>query len=624
MRAPQGVSNGRVPKREISFRSLKYLLSVLISCSILTCEAADHIAFGKGWLTYRPGLSAVTKNPANYRLEDADTFEFRLDHGGCPRGKGPGSYNNCVHDRQRIEAGFDFAKLKTFNGFRSVKKFFRGNLLIPNANDFPDLFRVGTLINQVKYGDKTQPIWNLWFKTKRGEIAIELANGTSCIVDEKYFPRDQWLELEIHVDYSVNDEFVRSNSSFFTYIVNGKTVCSSYFPVITKQTLQDSSKDHLYFKWGIYDAWVSDWLVIQEKNKKYLEQNAIRLSSYKGDAHTGGGKASSWRSKTGNPFDYNWPTKIPTRKIYYTDWKVANTRANLGQARFEWVEDNLDQFPADASPLCAKAMRSWRNRRAGEWRSRAEAQGLNMYICEALLLVSGLGLDKAISSELEKYERMIAKTEAERKKQKASAFKEKLAAQADQIKEQSERREEMRRTVYAMLSDHLDIKAYGRASDSHVLGSQLISFKETRPPKNYELKGREVAKASISGDLIVSDSNFKLGPPNDVFAKNTLVSILREGDSLLLAIKLGDGGNQILANAVKDSHPSCFPEIRFKPKDWLVVPISTPKASHIKKIMCQRNFVSGYGPETKALFDILLNASASVNSYISQFERLNR
>ena len=249
-------------------RSPKYLLPILISFSILTAEAADKKAYGKGWLTYRPGFSAVTKNPATYQLEDFDTFEFRLDHGGCPQGGGgPGSYNDCVHDRQRIEAGFDFAKLKTFNGFRSVKKFLRGNLLIPSVNDFQDLKSVGTLINQVKYGDKTQPIWNLWFKTKRGEIAIELANGTLCIVDEKYFPRDQWLELEIHADYAVNAKFVRSNTSFFNYIVNGKTVCSSYFPVITKQTLQDSSKDHLYFKWGIYDAWVSDWLVLQEKTK---------------------------------------------------------------------------------------------------------------------------------------------------------------------------------------------------------------------------------------------------------------------------------------------------------------------------------------------------------------------
>lgn len=589
----------------------------------MTCEAADQIGFGKGWLTYRPGLSAVTKNPTSYRLEDFDTFEFRLDHGGCPRGSGrPDSYNNCVHDRQRIEAGFNFAKLKTFNGgFKSVKQFFRGNLLIPNTTDFPDLLGVGTLINQVKYGDKTQPIWNLWFKTKRGEIAIELANGTSCIVDEKYFPRDQWLEIEIHVDYSVNAELIRSNSSFFNYIVNGKTVCSSYFPVITKKMLQDSPKDHLYLKWGIYDAWVSDWLVSQEKNKMYLEQNAIKLSGYKGDAHTGGGKASSWRSKVGNPFDYDWPTKIPTRRIYYTDWEVADTRENLGPARFEWVEDNLDQLPANASALCANAMSAWRNRRAGEWRSRAEAENLNRYICEALLLTSGLGLDEAISNELQKYQQATAKIEAEQKKQKASAFKEKLAVQARRIKQQKEKHQEKKRSVYAMLSDHVDLKVHGQTSDPGFLESQLITFKETQPPKHFEVMGSEVTKASISGDLIVSDSKFKLGPPADVFAKNTMVSILREGDSLLLAIKLGDVGNPILANAVKDSHSSCFPEIRSKPKDWLVVPISTSDASHVKKLMCQRNFVSSYGPETKTLFDILLNASASVNTYMSQIER---
>ena len=150
----------------------------------------------------------------------------------------------------------------------------------------------------MKYGDKTQPIWNLWFKTKRGEISIELANGTSCIVDEKYFPRDQWLELEIHVDYSVNAKFVRSNTSF-NYIVNGKTVCSSYFPVITKRHCKIRLRI-TFISSGVSmtHGYLTGWFF---KNKMYLEQNAIKLSGYKGDAHTGGGKASSWRSKSAIP-----------------------------------------------------------------------------------------------------------------------------------------------------------------------------------------------------------------------------------------------------------------------------------------------------------------------------------
>ena len=70
---------------------------------------------------------------------------------------------------------------------------------------------------------------------------------------------------------------------------------------------------------------------------------------------------------------------------------------------------------------------------------------------------------------------------------------------------------------------------------------------------------------------------------NDVFAKNTLVSVLRESDSLLLAIKLGDCGNHSPANAVKDSRPNCFPEIRYTPKDWLVVPNLAPRSEPHKK-----------------------------------------
>ena len=212
-------------------------------------------------------------------------------------------------------------------------------------------------------------------------------------VDEKYFPRDQWLELEIHADYSVNAKFVRSNTSFFNYIVNGKTVCSSYFPVITKQSLQDTSKDHLYFKWGIYDGWVSDWLVLQEKNKMYLEQNAITLSGYKGDAHTGGARHLLGGAKSAIPSTMTGQLNPHQKNLLY-GLKAADTREDLGKARFEWVEDNLDQLPADASALCANAMSAWRNRRTGEWRSRAEAKDLNKYICEALLLTSGLELMK--------------------------------------------------------------------------------------------------------------------------------------------------------------------------------------------------------------------------------------
>ena len=65
------------------------------------------------------------------------------------------------------------------------------------------------------------------------------------------------------------------------------------------------------------------------------------------------------------------------------------------------------------------------------------------------------------------------------KKQKASVAKENSRL-AEQIKEQAEKYEETTRSVYAMLSDHVDIKAYGRASDSYVLKSHLNFFKEIR------------------------------------------------------------------------------------------------------------------------------------------------
>jgi hypothetical protein len=348
----------------------------------------DHIEFGQGWLIYREGLSEVVKNPPQYRLDGYDTYEFRLDHGGCPRGAGGQySFNNCLNDRQRILAGVNFARLTKLNGkYNSVKKFYRTNVLIPDQSIFPDLPLVTTVINQVKFAIKSNPIWQMQLKSSRGEIVVELDTGARCVIDEKYFPRNQWIELEVHVDYTVQEKFSEAKHPYFNYIVNGKTLCSSYFPVMTAKSASESLEGNaLYVNWGIYDGWVSDWLARQEKNKAWLKINNIELPGFMMDPSLGGGRTSSRVSKVSNPFDYDWPTKLPTRKLYYTDWKIADTREGLGKARFEWIEDYLDTLPSSSGELCSKAMPEWRELRPrGKWKSKAENQGLNEYICRAI------------------------------------------------------------------------------------------------------------------------------------------------------------------------------------------------------------------------------------------------
>ncbi len=42
---------------------LRTSLLVVLSCAVMSVQAADQIKFGKGWLTYRPGLSAIVKIP---------------------------------------------------------------------------------------------------------------------------------------------------------------------------------------------------------------------------------------------------------------------------------------------------------------------------------------------------------------------------------------------------------------------------------------------------------------------------------------------------------------------------------------------------------------------------------
>ena len=70
-------------------------------------------------------------------------------------------------------------------------------------------------------------------------------------------------------------------------------------------------------------------------------------------------------SKLGTPFEFDWPIKLPKQTIYFTDWKIADSREKLGTPRFELVEAKLeaDKLPSNAKAICTNASIGWMRER---------------------------------------------------------------------------------------------------------------------------------------------------------------------------------------------------------------------------------------------------------------------
>ena len=335
-------------------------------------------------------LAEIEKNPQGLEFDGGDVYKFSIKHGGC---SGDARWNDCVNDRQRVEFTDGYRYSPSFQSFGSKKKrierFYRTNLFIPSEEEFPLLRPMSQMIHQVKLKQKNNPVWMVHYV---GGLRVRTDGGGFCAIAEEHVPRNQWLEIEIHADYTI-DGSLRPDTPFFQYMINGKVVCQIFSPLITKRAIRDAGKKQIQLKFGIYNTFPSKWLLGQPENAKWVREKKVVFERYQQDDL--GESNGAVNSALGRPFDYDWPVKLPKQTLYYSDWKIARTLDDLGPSKYAVsvtsdVEENNKapqstfDFSLSTSELCGRALVEW-NTTPGEWAKAAESRGLSAESCKLFL-----------------------------------------------------------------------------------------------------------------------------------------------------------------------------------------------------------------------------------------------
>jgi hypothetical protein len=358
-------------------------LLVVLSCAVMSVQAASlNVTLDP---TAHKTLSKMEKNPSEFTFAGVEVYKLTLLHGGCGNSKTVKNFwDDCVNDRQRIELASSKEALKTFNkGYK--KLYYRFNLLIPSEKEFPDLAPMKQMIHQVKLPGKHDPVWSVYFLN--GMLRVTTDNQGQCLIDAEFVPRQKWLEIEIFANYDIahgNEE-----PSLY-YAVNGAIHCKFFSPLITKNALRDATSPKMWVKYGIYNTFPSKWLLSQSENREWIKKNNITFASYQQDYK---GQSGELSSELGTPFDYDWPVKLPTQTIYFTEWEVADSRNKLTKSRFEQRDVSKTQgpqapstmdFSASTSEICGRAIAEWKST-PGEWAKAAESRGLSAESCKLFL-----------------------------------------------------------------------------------------------------------------------------------------------------------------------------------------------------------------------------------------------
>lgn len=242
------------------------------------------------------------KSPEKVRAgKQAQRFELR--HGEC--GRNP-TWNDCINDRQRVERWEH-----RFNSMHRLgrKVWYGWSVLFPK--DFPQLSPSHSTFGQVKMLRWREPLW--WISTYYSSLKVNFAAGGSCEIGKFKDLFGKWQDIVAVADYRTSvDEYT------FKMWINGNLVCSRTEPLVTKKMIRKSGKS-LFFKYGIYNSYVSKWL------SAYATKD-VKAPAFK-DKHGKSGLVVKSAAK--RPFKYDWGVKLPTQVVYYDEMRYGSTRSQV-------------------------------------------------------------------------------------------------------------------------------------------------------------------------------------------------------------------------------------------------------------------------------------------------------
>ena len=233
---------------------------------------------------------------------------FELRHGDC----GP---DDCDRDRQRIEAGEDDYNKEAKVG---EQRWYGWSIYLPPGFqglgvDTPMVLGQGKLVRwRPALWDFTIVKNNFVFKhTPNGDY-----DPTDCLtgLNVKQM-QGRWTDIVVFADYSTK----KSGKPMVSTWVNGKLRCQFNEPLITQKMLDDTGKDQIMMKYGIYTAYVSEWL-----NRNKTKQ--VSAAGYT-DVHVDAGGSNE--SITNTPFKFDWGVKLPTLIAYYDEVRIGATREEV-------------------------------------------------------------------------------------------------------------------------------------------------------------------------------------------------------------------------------------------------------------------------------------------------------
>jgi hypothetical protein len=219
---------------------------------------------------------------------------FEIRHGDCNR-------DDCSNDRRRIE-------ISSFNVPITNTTWFGWSMYLPE--DFMTLGETNTTIGQVKTLRSRRPILGVLAREGQLNFSYDIGEEFCVAIDDIDTLKGKWNDILVKIDFDTN--YVK-NKTYSEVFLNNKKVCDIKYPVINKGISE------VYFRYGIYNSYVSRWL---DDNKT----KPVNLKTFN-DKHIGEGRTII--SPTNRPWEIDWGVKLPTQVIYYDEIRIGPTRESV-------------------------------------------------------------------------------------------------------------------------------------------------------------------------------------------------------------------------------------------------------------------------------------------------------
>ena len=234
---------------------------------------------------------------------------FELNHGECGQDQ---HWDDCNNDRQRVEREI------LWKGLNKTKWF---GFSIYLNEDYPTLDNTSWV--QSKIHDWRHPIWMLQAKGISVNLTFNSLGGDrGCYIGKLSSFRGKWNDIVIKTEYSFGEGKKKIGESYIEFYLNGNKIkkCSMRYPVLTENAYNESGNKDFFFKYGIYNSYVSNWL---DKNKT----KEVNSKEWKDTHEDSSGSVIS--SKAKSPFEIDWGVIIPKQIIYLDEMRIGNSKEDV-------------------------------------------------------------------------------------------------------------------------------------------------------------------------------------------------------------------------------------------------------------------------------------------------------